>query len=89
MLNFFPFLQYVPGDPFKMKRVLSNVASVEKTLTRPQLEKHRNEYVEGDAPDFIHAYLREIRKHETCGQPTTIDGWCFDISFTNELVRFN
>lgn len=75
-MNFFPYLRHLPGDLFKVKRLLFNVKTVEKTLTEPQLKSHQHDYVDGVASDFIHAYLREIRQRKTSGQPTTINGWC-------------
>ncbi|KAK7500084.1 hypothetical protein BaRGS_00008631 [Batillaria attramentaria] len=73
VINFFPWLEYLPGDLFKLKLALANVALVENQLSHPQIKAHVDTYSDGDAKDFIHAYIREIRKREESGQPTTID----------------
>ncbi|KAK7500081.1 hypothetical protein BaRGS_00008628 [Batillaria attramentaria] len=73
VINFFPWLEYLPGDLFKLKRTLANVAILENTLSRPQVKAHVDTYTDGDAKDFIHAYIREIRKHKDNGQTTSIN----------------
>lgn len=77
MVNFFPALKYLPGDLFKIKRIQAIIASIDRDFMTPLLESHRKKYTEGEANDFIHAYLREVRKRETSGQLTTINGMYF------------
>lgn len=73
ILTFFPWLRYVPGDPTKGKKVLKNVKAVEDEFIKPQIKEHFENYADGPATDFIHAYIREIRKREASGEPSTID----------------
>ncbi|KAK7500080.1 hypothetical protein BaRGS_00008627 [Batillaria attramentaria] len=73
VLNFMPWLEYLPGDLFKFKRTLANVDFVENNLIHPVLKEHIDNHTEGNASDFIHAYIREIRKREESGQPTTVN----------------
>ena len=71
IINFFPFLEHLPGDPFKWKKVLSNVVMINRFLER-QVEKHAKVHTEEEeSTDFIHAYIREIRKHEASGNDNT------------------
>ena len=74
-MNFMPFLEYLPGDPFKVKKILSNVDVVLGFIDR-QVEEHLKVYSEEEeATDFIHAYVRQIREHEASGNTdTSING---------------
>lgn len=77
-----PILEHIPGDLFKVKKMLSNLDLIEGYIDS-QVEKHAKMWAEGEeeSTNFIHAYLREIRKHEASGNAdTTINGslfyWC-------------
>nr|KAG5708847.1 hypothetical protein BaRGS_009256 [Batillaria attramentaria] len=64
VVNFMPWLEYLPGDLFKLKRTLANVDFIENNLIHPVLKEHIDNHTEGNASDFVHAYIREIRKRE-------------------------
>ncbi|ESO84051.1 hypothetical protein LOTGIDRAFT_155365 [Lottia gigantea] len=61
-LNFYPLLQYLPGDLFKFDKVLENVEFVQG-FVREKVEEHRQSFNEEKVRDFIDAYLLELRQH--------------------------
>lgn len=76
LMNFFPFLQYIPGDPFQARKVIKLVRSIENTFVRTQVDAHFKAHEEGTGcrRDFIDTYVKEIFKKKSSGLPTTIDG---------------
>ena len=73
VVNFIPILEHVPGDPFKVKKILSNLELVDGFINC-QVDEHVKEHTEEqeeESTDFIHAYIREIRKHEASGNDNT------------------
>ena len=81
-MNFLPFLEHVPGDPLKARKVLAGVDHIMSFIGR-QMVGHaqvHTEKEEEEATDFIHAYIRQIRKHEASGNTnTTINGSFFPL----------
>ncbi|XP_076441103.1 cytochrome P450 2J5-like [Babylonia areolata] len=70
-LNFFPFLQYLPGDLFHVKRVAENTLTIQKFI-REQVQQHTENYHASAEPrDFIHAYLRQVYKRQEQGDTVT------------------
>ncbi|XP_071108290.1 cytochrome P450 2C23-like [Haliotis cracherodii] len=63
-LNFIPLARYIPGDPFKFKRTLANLAFFVNNLTKPSMDEHLKEYDESNIDDYISAYIREIKRKE-------------------------
>lgn len=66
LLNFFPILRFIPGDPFKLKQIISN-GEYHRRLLRETVEEHKQTFDENNIRDFIDAYIREMRKHERMG----------------------
>ena len=74
LLNFFSYLEYLPGDLFKAKKVLSNVKFVMGTFIQPQVDRHQDTYREGEeAADYIYAYLREMTKQQLQRTDSTLN----------------
>ncbi|XP_061173041.1 cytochrome P450 2C8-like [Saccostrea echinata] len=67
----FPFVRYIPGDPCRIKKVLSNVEDVENHL-RQILKDHKKEFDENSPRDFIDVYMKKI-KSEKNNPNTTFD----------------
>ncbi|KAL8615080.1 hypothetical protein ACOMHN_009156 [Nucella lapillus] len=79
ILNFLPFLSYVPGDPFKMKDAIASydpvLAFIDKQLTDHQTTlREEGTGVVDHRPDFIFSYLHQAQQHQTRGdQDTTLN----------------
>ncbi|XP_071114114.1 cytochrome P450 2B4-like [Haliotis cracherodii] len=61
ILNFFPILQYLPGDIFKFNKVLSNVDFVQKFI-RNTVQRHIENLDTLHVRDFVDAYLKEMQE---------------------------
>ncbi|XP_046568798.1 cytochrome P450 2C23-like [Haliotis rubra] len=64
-LNFIPLARYIPGDPFKFKRTLANLAFFVTNLTKPSAAEHLKDYDESNIGDYVSAYIREIKRKES------------------------
>ena len=76
ILNFMPFLRFLPGDLFHLKRVDRN-ATLIKSFCRDIYDEHLKDFDENCVKDFIHGYIREMRKQEALGGETTLNGECW------------
>ncbi|KAK3578378.1 hypothetical protein CHS0354_025472 [Potamilus streckersoni] len=63
LVNCFPCLQYLPGDPLKM-RYVREISKDFNRWFRCILEDHKNTFEEGSVRDFIDLYISEARKRE-------------------------
>lgn len=63
IVDMLPFLRYVPGDFFNIKRSFKNKALLEQAA-KEEIEEHRKTLDENDARDFIDAFLIEVEKHK-------------------------
>ncbi|KAK3590997.1 hypothetical protein CHS0354_020355 [Potamilus streckersoni] len=70
LVNCFPFLQYLPGDPMKM-RLLQRYQREFDIWYEEMLNEHKNTYKEGEARDYIDFYISEARRRENSGTPST------------------
>ncbi|OWF51175.1 cytochrome P450 2H2-like [Mizuhopecten yessoensis] len=68
LLNFFPSLRYVPGDPAGCRKVLNNAEKIIKYLYNV-IDAHQKDYDEENLKDFIDVYLKELKDKE--GQDTS------------------
>ena len=66
-------LEHVPGDMFKAKSVLKNVSTIHQFLWE-EARAHMDTYSEEDCGDFIDAYIRQMKRHQEQGTPTTVTG---------------
>ena len=73
ILNFVPILRFLPGDLFHLKRVDRNAVVVD-AFCKDMYDEHVKDYDEDSVKDFIHAYVREMKKKEALGEATTLDG---------------
>ena len=80
MLNYLPFLEYLPGDLFRAKRVLSNKGVLYGLLgDRVEAHKRQREEATKDVDraelksDFIHGYLNQIQRHDDSGKQHSLD----------------
>ena len=73
MLNFFPFLRFLPGDLFKVKRITRGIETIQQELFKASIEHHISAYDEDDddTNDFISAYIKEIKKKEKLADANT------------------
>ncbi|XP_046552244.1 cytochrome P450 2D26-like [Haliotis rubra] len=70
ILNIFPVVRYLPGDIFKFKKILDNLAFTEREFIHPMINDHMDCYDEDNIHDFTSAYIKEMRHHE--GEGTTM-----------------
>ena len=73
ILNFLPFLRFLPGDLFHLKRADKNGVVVD-SFHKNIYNEHMKNYDENCVNDFISAYRREIKKKEALGKETTLNG---------------
>lgn len=66
-----PFIRYIPGDPFRIKKVLRNVDKVENHL-RQLVEEHEQIYDENNLRDYVDVFLKKM-KSERNNPNTTFD----------------
>ena len=73
LVNYFPFLENLPGDPFKCKLSLENVAKVQKILWS-WIAKHKESFDPLKPRDMIDLYLLEMNSKLETQEKTTMDG---------------
>ncbi|KAL8615093.1 hypothetical protein ACOMHN_009169 [Nucella lapillus] len=72
ILNFLPILGYLPGDPFKMKRILANMQSVFGFINQ-QMAHHQEIFNQdrqktaAQSADFVYSYLHQIQESRILG----------------------
>jgi cytochrome P450 len=72
LADIFPFLRYVPGDPFGIRKVLHNSDVLEEYLTQT-VKDHEENFDENNLRDFIDVYLKKIKSEES-NTRTTFNG---------------
>lgn len=73
LVNFLPWLQYIPGDMFQAKRITANVQALMKMLNKFIQEKRRHLEDHSDACNLIDAYIIEMNKKVQSGECTALD----------------
>ena len=73
ILNFLPFLRFLPGDLFRLKRVDTNAAFID-AFCKDSYTEHLQAYDDCCVKDFISAYIREMKKKEGSGESTSLNG---------------
>ncbi|KAL8612107.1 hypothetical protein ACOMHN_013986 [Nucella lapillus] len=71
VLNFLPWLRFLPGDLFGFNRVGKRAQMIRLFLIGIY-EEHVRDFDESYAKDFVSAYIREMRKKAASGEPTTL-----------------
>ncbi|XP_025099201.1 cytochrome P450 2B4-like [Pomacea canaliculata] len=62
-VSYIPFLRHLPGDYFKVNRLVDNMRLVMQKFMKPFVDEHYRRSEEGSEDDFIGAYIREIHHH--------------------------
>ncbi|KAL3887168.1 hypothetical protein ACJMK2_027118 [Sinanodonta woodiana] len=70
LVNCFPFLQYLPGDPLKMRLMKENSEIFQKWF-ESMVQEHRNTYQKGTARDFIDLFISEANEREEADEIST------------------
>ncbi|XP_046583344.1 cytochrome P450 2J4-like [Haliotis rubra] len=73
LLNVFPLVRHLPGDPFKFRKTMDNVNIVDNLLIKPLVQDHLDDQDEENRDDFIHVYLKEMRRRQQKQETTTLD----------------
>ncbi|XP_069129053.1 cytochrome P450 2B4-like [Argopecten irradians] len=68
LLNLIPSVRHIPGDPVQCRKVLSNADKIYSYFGQ-LIDNHKKEYREDSISDFVHVYLKEMKKRE--GQDST------------------
>ncbi|XP_033743634.1 cytochrome P450 2B4-like [Pecten maximus] len=63
IMNFFPFLQHIPGDPFKGKQVLRNAEAVYAFIWE-LVQEHDGSLDDTCIRDYVDAYLKEKKERQ-------------------------
>ncbi|XP_029650979.1 cytochrome P450 2J5-like [Octopus sinensis] len=72
IVNFFPMLEHLPGDPFKFKKIFKNIENMEEFLSTAVTD-HMREYEETNIKDFIDAYIKEMKQREKTDPDTSLN----------------
>lgn len=72
ILNFFPCLQHIPGDPFRGKQVLWNAETVYAFIWE-LVQEHDNSLDDTCIRDYIDAYLKEKKNRQSDESNTFTD----------------
>lgn len=59
--TFFPFIRYIPGDPFNIKRTTDNIDDVEKHLLKI-IEEHESSFDENNPRDYTDMFIKKMRE---------------------------
>ncbi|KAL3887167.1 hypothetical protein ACJMK2_027117 [Sinanodonta woodiana] len=70
LVNCFPFLQYLPGDPLKM-RLLKKLSEQSKSWYKSMVQEHINTYNKGTTRDFIDLYISEANERQDADEIST------------------
>lgn len=64
IVNCFPWLQYLPWDPFKMKKPVENAEAIKNLLISPICEEHIATFDENNMRDLVDLFIGEMKKSE-------------------------
>ncbi|XP_046583343.1 cytochrome P450 2J6-like [Haliotis rubra] len=73
ILNVFPAVRYLPGDPFKFTKTMDSIDIVDNLLIKPFIKDHLNDHDYENRDDFIHVYFKEMRRRQQKQETTTLD----------------
>ncbi|KAH9525259.1 Cytochrome P450 2J2 [Bulinus truncatus] len=71
IVNYFPWLERIPGDPFKCKQCLGNVDKVQRILAA-WIERHRGTFDPRRPRDIIDLYMRDMKNKAEANISTTM-----------------
>lgn len=72
IVNFFPMLEHLPGDPFNFKKIFKNIENMEEFLSTA-VRDHMRAYKETNINDFIDAYIKEMKLREKTDPDTSLN----------------
>lgn len=72
IVNFFPLLEHLPGDPFNFKKIFKNIENMEEFLSTA-VRDHMRAYKETNINDFIDAYIKEMKLREKTDPDTSLN----------------
>lgn len=87
LVNYFPFLETFPTDPFKTRQTLNTVEKVQK-VTRSWVDHHKATLDSNNPRDIIDLYLIQMQERSAQGQSTTFDGE-FNFTFTPSMYSLS
>ncbi|XP_046580743.1 LOW QUALITY PROTEIN: cytochrome P450 2U1-like [Haliotis rubra] len=73
VVNALPLVRFLPGDPFKFKKIVNNASLVETLLTQPSMKEHLKTHDDNDVEDFLGAYIKEMRHRQQQNEDTSMD----------------
>jgi hypothetical protein len=75
VVNFFPILENLPGDPFSARELHRQTAVMDSEFFLPQIAKYKATYSHTEEPaNFIHAYLRHMNDLQHSDTQTSLNG---------------
>jgi len=85
MPTIFPILDYIPGDPYKLKLIKEQTLNLNEFLIKTFVDPVKEIVQKGEEPpaSFVASYLQEIKKKKATGKPTTLDEENLIISIDN------
>jgi len=72
LANFIPILEKLPFDPVKLGRNLENAKVILK-YCHDIIDEHVEAYDENNIDDYTSAYIKEMKRSEATGEPTTMN----------------
>jgi hypothetical protein len=74
ILNFFPILRFLPGDPFKYKLAIQRIQDI-LDFVKEMVSEHVEHFDENNIHDFTAAYLQQIAKvRQLCKTDSSFHG---------------
>ncbi|XP_005100933.1 cytochrome P450 2B19 [Aplysia californica] len=73
ILNIFPWLRFVPGDPFAGVKIKKYFTEIRDYLRDNFVEPIRKNVDDNNTDSLIAEYIREMRKRQASGTATTMD----------------
>ncbi|KAK6175046.1 hypothetical protein SNE40_013587 [Patella caerulea] len=72
-MNYFPFLEYLPGDVFGVGKMKANVKKFNEIIVDPVIKHNIDNYDPDNCNSFIALYLKEMYARRDAGEETTLD----------------
>ncbi|KAK6175044.1 hypothetical protein SNE40_013585 [Patella caerulea] len=72
-MNYFPFLEYVPGDFCGLGKLNAFAETFNETILNPMMKYNIDNYDPDNCNSFIALYLKEMYARQDAGEETTLD----------------
>lgn len=86
ILEFFPFLQWLPGDPFWLNTILKCVAEKED-FYKQKIQERRERYDQNHIQCFIDAYLKETEDQKDNPKSTFTGMSCMSEGYNSKVAQ--